>query len=940
MPLVDLRVRHLCALLLGCWAANKLPLRLHPEDRDNQEKKETYMSKNLTRKGLALGALIALGASLIAGAPASASVESSKIKLFPTAGETTTYNTIAGASFELSNDIDSAIKTADNKNLAKLAFQVTNSSAARINIQLDGTNATYGHLNYRSADAEADLATLTSDVADVTGTSKKFAVYATASSQSLDSSDSGSVNHIKITTTTDATEAFDVTVQAFIDDNQDGKIDANEYVSVARTIHFIPTSAVTVTPSVTSAAIGANTIQGQVVLGNDINMKSLGNSVGISFANNGVYQILGSAAAALSATTNDAVSDTTYNSDKAALVSNVTALVTPSAIAAGTIVAQAYFGLAGSYPIKLGSTSSAATTVAGTDNTVDGTDYVKAANSASVKFTKGSAASAWASTTAVRTGYVGDIAFSSYVLSADGTDSATATNIRAKSGITVRVTLTAGTTFTTGNSFTAGGVTLTKTSGAVFFDTTSDADGKIAFTGKAGVGTKGDSVEVSIKALKASAYLTADKNTLTWDDAAAQAPVVTNVQGKTGSVLKIAKGDTYTLNFSVSDNFGQAWTAADRRIAISTSGNGTAFAYYPALAAGKATQAIIDNSTATGNYTVTAQLQKLSSGAWVNEAAATTVAVYANAEVTSTVTADASTSVAQATIAKALVASDLRVDGNVVSAASIGYANDGLYISGTAKNALGVGVAGQTVTIAGAGLAFISEDGNIYGVGSITVNADVNGAYKVFVKSATAGKATVTVTAGAATKTAAVEFSGITTLDTKGTITLDVASLSQVGRSVTVSILVKDSYGNPVNTASALVAVSVTGVGSLSAATVDTDAKGVATVQFVAGANDFGDAVITAKYTNADDTVVSATKTLTVGVTDAQVDVVNNRVTAVASFSKGKTVGFYVDGVKKWSKLSASDADVVINYNLKKGRHTVTVKISGGFVTTEVIVVK
>jgi hypothetical protein len=51
-------------------------------------------------------------------------------------------------------------------------------------------------------------------------------------------------------------------------------------------------------------------------------------------------------------------------------------------------------------------------------------------------------------------------------------------------------------------------------------------------------------------------------------------------------------------------------------------------------------------------------------------------------------------------------------------------------------------------------------------------------------------------------------------------------------------------------------------------------------------------------------------------------------------------VAFYVDGIKKWSKTSASDADVVLNYNLKKGAHTIAVKISGGFITTEKFVVK
>ena len=92
--------------------------------------------------------------------------------------------------------------------------------------------------------------------------------------------------------------------------------------------------------------------------------------------------------------------------------------------------------------------------------------------------------------------------------------------------------------------------------------------------------------------------------------------------------------------------------------------------------------------------------------------------------------------------------------------------------------------------------------------------------------------------------------------------------------------------------------------------------------------------------TLADATVKTVSKTVSFGATDEQIDIVSNRITAVASFSKGKTVSFYVDGVKKWSKLSASDADVVLNYNLKKGTHTVAVKISGGFSTVEKFIVK
>jgi hypothetical protein len=226
------------------------------------------------------------------------------------------------------------------------------------------------------------------------------------------------------------------------------------------------------------------------------------------------------------------------------------------------------------------------------------------------------------------------------------------------------------------------------------------------------------------------------------------------------------------------------------------------------------------------------------------------------------------------------------------------------------------------------------------GVGTVSVYTNASGQYSVSVYSRTSGDITYTATVGAATASAKVTYTGITTLDDKGTITVTAVALSQVARTVTVSVLVKDSLGNPVKT-TGLVKVALTGVGSLSATTVDTDATGVGTVRLVVGSNDLGDAVVTASYAQTDATKsVTAASTITFGATDSQIDIVGKRVTAVTSFSKGKTVAFYVDGIKKWSKVSTSDADVVLYYNLKMGTHTVSVKISGGFSAVEKFIVK
>jgi hypothetical protein len=937
MPLVDLRVRHLCALLLGCWAANKLPLRLHPEDRDNQEKKETYMSKNLTRKGLALGAVVALATTLFAAAPAHATGESAGILVAPNAG--TTYTSIKGSTFDLSTVVSSSLAA------EKLTYLITNSSGATVNASFKGAG-TAGYQSIRTGATAATVgdSTDTQDAINSTYNTAAKAIVVTGRSNAATNygvnETASTKNHLVLWASADGTDNVVLTVQAFLDANRDGLINNLDAYSAPVDVTFIPASSVVATTTITSGAIGSSTLQASVSLAN-VNEKNLpSGALKLQVKKDGsVFQFTGAV---------DSV-DLGYSTADGVTENSVTG--TQVQLGAGVYVAQAYFGAVAD-GIKVGAASNASTTAAATNASIDGTDLLAVANSANTKYTAAvtnTRAVASSGSTKIRTGFTGAIAFSTYVMSLDAGDTAVSGNVLATAGISVRVTLN-GSGLTGTDTFTAGGKTVSATSTSAYFDTVTDATGKVAFTGSASAGTKSDSVTVSVAVLKGSAYAAADANVVTWNDAIVQNPVLTSgvIGFGADSNLKIAKGASYALNYAVADDFGQLVTAAGYRlnVAYTTLGNTAAVNAAAAVTAGKASVTIADDSATTGSsYTVTAKLQKLNTAgtAWENSTVATGTAVanvYVSTKVAATVTADVPTA-SQATITKTLVDADLRVDGNTNSAALIGYSGTTVTVSGVVTDATGSAIAGQDVTIAGANLGFISVDTKVYKVGSITVQTDSTGKYSVAVFTTTAGKASLTVTAGAATVTKSITYTGITSLAETNVLSLDVASLSQVGRSVTVTVKLVDKYGNAVTTAADKVAIAVTGVGSLSAKTLTID-KGAATVQFVAGANDFGDAVITAKYTATDaaETVVSVTKTLTIGVTDAQVDVVNNRVTAVASFSKGKTVGFYVDGVKKWSKLSASDADVVLNYNLKKGTHTVTVKISGGFVTTEKFIVK
>jgi len=894
------------------------------------------MSKNLTRKGLALGAIVALGTSLFAGAPAFAGVESSKITLAPNAG--TTYTSIVGATFSLKTELDATLASSglENKTLAKLSYLVTNSSAANLTFTFDGGAGSGAQVSWDSADLASDI-TGTFNGGTSVQTTKK-AVVLTGSVTNYGGS--AAANVLTVKTTSDATDAISATVQAWIDDNSNGKIDTFELTSPARTINWVQASAVTATTTITSATIGTSTLKASVVLGNGINMENLNaGDVKVGFTKAGSAIRTWSAVTGLSADSVD-VADTAYVSADAART--VTAYTnnnynTGAVISAAQYVAQAYFQ---GNSTKLGAASSASVP-ANNGFSADSTDTLEVTASANVlRATPSTTTNA----TTVRTGYTGNVTFTSKVTyhSTDGTE------VAVGAGSEVKVTLSNSALAST-SSFVAGGKTLTSASGDQTFTVKTAADGTISFTG-AGTGAKGDAVVVKIQALKVSGGYAAvtGQNTVTWADAATTSFVNTDLSNGSSSNLKIVKGSTYTLNYVVADQFGQALAAKTYRAQITTSNGTAAFTYYATASAGKISQAIVDNATANGSYSVVANLYvwNATTAAWDNTGLSSTVAVLVNSDVAADVSASAASSSAVATIAKTLVNADLRVDNVTNTQALIGYGATGTKhtISGTVTQASGAVLPGAVVTITGAGLGFVVNSGSnaVYSVGSATINTGSAGTYSVDVYSTAAGKQTVVVTSGAATKSVVIEYSGITSMAETNVLSLDVASLSQVGRSVTVNVKLVDKYGNAVDTADGAIAIAVTGVGSLSAATVGTDSTGKATVQFVAGANDFGDAVITAKYTATDAaaTVVSATKTITVGVTDAQVDVVKNRVTAVASFSKGKTVGFYVDGIKKWSKLSASDADVVLNYNLKKGRHTVTVKISGGFVTTEVIVVK
>ena len=375
------------------------------------------MSKNLTRKGLAFAALVALGATVFAGAPAQAD-PTSTAKILTSANVGTTYNTLQGASFALKTKLDPTLVSQDGKDLTKLTYLITNSSAAGIKVASVGASVgANGAFKLGSADAAADV--VSADASSETGTSafktKKVLTVLNVKGTGQNTSDSSDIgnNVLTITSSTDAKDAaYSVTVQAFLDGNGDMKISDFEFAGAPVTINFLPVATAPVTTTVESAVLGASTIQGKIVLGGDINNQSLAGQVKIGFTKNGATAFLKSGQ-----TSYDTV-DVAYDTGKAGLLNSVIQTLASTDANSETIKSGAvYAAQAFINAVKLGASSAVASTSVGTEASVDGTDNLAATSAANVKFSADTTAfnstRVTSGTTKVRTGYTGAIEFTS-----------------------------------------------------------------------------------------------------------------------------------------------------------------------------------------------------------------------------------------------------------------------------------------------------------------------------------------------------------------------------------------------------------------------------------------------------------------------------------------------------------------------------------------------
>jgi len=900
------------------------------------------MSKNLTLKGLALGAVVALGTTLFAGAPAQAA----SVLFAPTTGTGNTL--VAGETFSLTASLSSDLPAS---NASQLKFKVVNTTGVKVPAITVGGQSTAinGGTNYAvtyatsgSTDAIDAPANDWTTTAPAAGDSKVFGVSVSTSNHT---SNAQNPTAITITSTKDTTDSFAVT--AFLDANNNGVIDSGE-LSAVQTVNFVKIANAGATVAFTGPSTSATSLSATVSFGADVNVAQLTNSK--YKLNFGKYITSGEVLPTGSGSVNaasavDLVKNSTLTGFKLAATYSAT-------ITASTYGAQLWSN------VTDGSTFVAV-----------GTEVLAAAGSAQANSVTilGAAVTDNSTATTVRSGTVS--ASFTQTIKKD-TSTTDATQIAVGAGVPVTYTIASAPTLaldsaSVADTMSVNGVALTSaTTYPVTGTVLTDAAGKISIPVVTRAGVAGTAVTISTVPTNAATSLSSSA-TLTWTAADRVAAYDVSVGN---AIHTVVKGGTFTASYALTDSFHALVTDTTYRVRFTEAGAGTSTTsntVYVPFVNGIATVSVADNSTAAGTNVASVTVEKNVNGMWLSgstltaasahdsalaSAVSASFTVLAAAPVATAVTAVASATTASIDTADtfATVNQNTAYNSTVPSLTDTTPSTIKRTITGTVTDANGVGIAGASVTISAPGVQFVSGASapKVYSIGSITVVADSIGGYTVDVYSHVAGDVVYTATSGAATKTVKITYTAVSGFSTAASMTVAGPTTSQAARAATFTATVVDKLGNVVS--GVALKATLTGVGSFAGSTsadgslaVTTSSTGVATVTVLFGANDLGDTVVTfADATGQTTPIASVAKTVSVGATDANIDIVNNRVTAVTSFSKGKTVAFYVDGFKKWSKLSASDADVVLYYNLKKGTHTVTVKISGGFVTTEKFIVK
>jgi hypothetical protein len=886
----------------------------------NQEKKETYMSKNLTRKGLALGTVAALGASLFAGTPANAAPTA--LYLESAFGTSTTG--VLGQYFTVALSAQAGTDNDVIKFYVEGVAAADISAVARSAATKDASAANAG--SYSITPAETDVST-----------SLKQVAYSTEANY-----DAGKFFELALkVNSTNVTSTTSVKVTPFLDSVvADGKPGTGELTGTAMTINFVKGSELTATPTVVGTTFAA-TAKASVAVSGGVNVEQFRLAADgghaetpftVLFTENGTDE--GSA--------NNALYDVTEKTLMAASTATVAAGDTWGAKA------------------KINTVDSAsATAVGAAAGEVE--SMTALAGSAGTSFKSSYVVSGVTTANVIRAGS------GSYKV----TTTVTAVAGKSKVGqkVTFTVKETAVSSMAAAATVTAGGKTLANSDATVQqefdVDVVSDADGKatleLTYAGIA----HGNTVNVAAKAKGATAVITPTTTTnvtFTGQDSVATAIVDPIQDGQAGTAVRnVARGGSFSIAYTVVDQFGQTPTGTFRVVATNTNATVTPSVASPiAVSAGKVTVSGTDNNNADDSFEIVATLQKLGSDG-------TTYAGLTSAVTeTSTIMAQAVRTPATIAITAATTAGITR-NGNTQTAGVVNIEQGsvsrtltgGQTMSAVVTNSAGATVPGAAVTFSGTGVLFqaggsINAQANgSFGLGSLVVYTDANGSTgNVYYYSNNTGKQTITVTSGAATKTQDISWAAVTTGGSAWTITAPTYILP--GQTLKVSAVLKDKYGALVDTAAGDIKVAYTGPGFVTKdMATETDEDGAVSFTVLLGAGDTGSATVKFTYEGANGTIAE---------TVLNDDIVGQAVIALGAAPvagavarvAGSTKRFFVSvegntlgrnvvvkvAGKTFKTLKGSTAKKSYAVAAPKGSHKVTVFVGGKLVATKTISVK
>jgi hypothetical protein len=378
-----------------------------------------------------------------------------------------------------------------------------------------------------------------------------------------------------------------------------------------------------------------------------------------------------------------------------------------------------------------------------------------------------------------------------------------------------------------------------------------DANGQITLEISSTSGANADAITVEARP-EGLTGAAAAKATLTW--ATASYDIVDLHAPANGAARNVVEGGSVSFDLAATDQFGQLMSG-DYRLQMTKSGrsDGTDTISF---GSGRVTYSVSDAELGAGStITVATQLQELNtSGVWVNSTDATDFA-----DVTVTAIAAPTTSVVPSVTYSAGTTFDLVTKQIVATDAELGVASQVTLETNTASLSLGAGTGlavGDIVTVSGAGLWFSYNDGGTIKSteqNSLTFVLD-NAADTVRVHSNTYVKnAVVTMSANGRSGTAKVT-SAVAGADSGVKVNWVVPTTTKPGTTFTVKGTLVDAFGNAVNATAGDVKLKYSGPGFVSGSLpTDTDATGGFSFSVLLGSADTGEITVTFEYDIAAD---------------------------------------------------------------------------------------